>query len=178
MRVLLLALAAVLTAGLVKFALAKPPIEVRFPRAARESAARRNLAHFTEGPTVRASSVLWAARHHPGYLVDGWQHPVLLAKWVSAPGDAAPWAEVQFDRAREVDEVALELASAHERLPPEPRYRIECFAGATLVASLPVEANSAARPRHALRCPATDRVRVTFAPADMVRLYELEAWGK
>lgn len=175
---LLLLIGAALAAGLADFARARPSVEVRFPRSAPEGGERRNLARFAEGSAVRVSSVLWAARHHPGYLVDGWADPAPVAKWVSAPGDAHPWAEVQLDRPREVDEVALELAAAHEPLPPERDYRVECFAGARLAFALPVADNALARPRHRVRCAGADRVRVTFAARDVARVYELEVWGR
>lgn len=174
----LLLIGAALAGGLADFARARPAVEVRFPRGAPDSAERRNLARFSEGPAVRVSSVLWAARHHPGYLVDGWADPAPLAKWVSAPGDARPWAEVRLDRARDVDEVALELAAAREPLPPDRAYRIECFAGDRLSFSLEIQDNASGRPRHPVRCPAADRVRVTFSPRDVARVYELEVWGR
>jgi hypothetical protein len=133
---------------------------------------------------VRVSSVEWALRHHPGYLVDGHARPSAIEKWVSARKDLAPWAEVQFDQPHHVEEVALELAGAHE--PAEytmRRYRIDCFRGAVLLASTPVASNSDPRPRHALNCPRADRVRVTFGieprtARDVARVYEIEVFGR
>ncbi len=183
-RLLLLVVPLALAAGLVRFTLARPPIEVRFARSAPADGLRRDLAHFKEGPIVRASSVFAFARHHPGYVVDGQERPTLLEKWVSAPGDLAPFIEVQLDRARQIDEVALELAGAHEDQDfTMRRYRLECFAGAQLIARLQIDANAQPRPGHALRCPSSDRVRVTFAaepdtPRDVARVYELLVLGQ
>ena len=102
-----------------------------------------------------------------------------LEKWVSAPGDAHPFVEVQLREPHQLDELSLELAGAHEEPAlTEASYLIECFAGEQPVWRLPVAGNLAPRPRHALPCPASDRVRVTFAPRDLARVYELELWGR
>ena len=176
------AAAALFLAGLVRFAAARPAIETRFPRLAPRPVERANLAHFAQGPTLRVSSAEWALRHHPGYLLDGQLRPTLVEKWVSARGDLAPWAEVAFDGPRDLDEVRLELAGAHEPGKYTMRaYRIDCFRGRALVASLPVERNAEARPRHPIACPQADRVRVTFAaepssPRDLARVFELEVY--
>ena len=178
-RLVALGGAALIAAALARFALARPAIEVRFPRSAAASAERRDLANFREGPTVRVSSVLWASRHHPGYLVDGAGRPSQLEKWVSAPGDAHPFVEVQLREPHPLEELSLELAGAHEEPAlTEPSYLIECFAGERPVWRLSVAGNLAPRPRHPLLCPASDRVRVTFAPRDLARVYELELWGR
>ena len=184
MRLCLWVLGAALAAGLVRFALARPAIEVRFPRTQQEPAGTHDLALFLYGPTLRVSSADFMRGHHPGYLLDGWDRPSLLEKWASDPSDRAPWAEVQLDRPREIVEVAMELAGAHESAEvPQRRYRIECWSGDRQILALPVEGNLDPRPRHAVACPASDRVRVSFAldslPPDAVaRVYELEVRGQ
>ena len=178
------AAAALFLVGLVRFAAARPAIETRFVRLVERPSERANLALFPQGPTVRASSVEWALRHHPGYLVDGHRRPTLVEKWVSARSDREPWIEVALDRAADLDEVALELAGARESAGYTMRsFRIDCLRGAALVASLPVTNNDDARPRRAVACPQVDRVRVTFqtepgTPRDIARVYELEVWGR
>jgi len=182
------ALGLLFLAGLARFAAARPALEVRFPRTAAPGAGRVNLAHFTRGPIVRASSSDSNRRHHPGYLVDGHAGAHETEKWASTYGDAEPWLEVELDGPHDVDEVALELPSAH-REPPSldlRRYRIDCFRGpgaSSNVGSLEVQANIDARPRHPMVCPRTSRVRVSFVlepntPLDVARVYEVEVWGR
>jgi hypothetical protein len=178
-RLAVAAVGVVFLAALVRFALARPAVEVQFPRLA-QGQGRRDLAHFREGVTVRVSSADAVRRHHPGYLVDGAPAPSLLEKWVSAPGDRAPWAEVQLRETHEVEEVALQLAAREHPAFTMRRYRIECWAGARPIAALAVERNADGNPRHPLRCPGADRVRVSFdlSGIDVARVYELEVWGQ
>ena len=173
--------------GLARFAAARPVNEVHFPRTAAPTADRVNLAHFTRGPTVRVSSADSIHRHHPGYLVDGHAGARETEKWASTFGDEGPWIEIVLDGPHDVDEVALELASAHREHPDLTmrRYRIACFrAGAPdPLATAEVPDNRAAKPRHQLACPQADRVRVTFGleprtPRDVARVYEVEVWGR
>jgi hypothetical protein len=181
---LVLVVVLVLGAGLLRFAGARPAIETAFPRRGAETPGRANLAQFSEGSTLRVSSVEWALRHHPGYLVDGHERPIPIEKWVSARSDPAPWADVLLDRVRDVDEVALELAGAHEPAEYTMRaYRIDCFRGEVLRSSRWVGSNDEPRPRHEVSCRQVDRVRVTFgveprSARDVARVYELEVWGK
>jgi hypothetical protein len=181
-RIAAVVLALALGSGLYRFVTARPAIQIRLPRLAQDPSGRANLAFFLYGPTVRVSSV--DARYHPAYLVDGHAQPSTIEKWASAAADSSPWAEVQLSRPHEIDEVALELAGAYEAEGSTMRrYRIECFRGASLVSALPVQSNAAPRPHHPIRCPATDRVRVTFeidagTPRAAARVYELEIWGR
>jgi len=175
-RLALASSAAVLAAGLIRFALAHPTLEVRFPRAAADPPGRHDLADFRYGPVVRASSAAWAEHAHPGYVVDRVAAPSSREAWASAADDAAPWLEVELDRPRAIDEVVL------ARPVPAHPYKLECFARATVVASTFVSDDRGARGRHPLACPGADRVRVTFAGAGPdrggpVRVDELEVWG-
>ncbi len=179
LRTLALASVALLGAGLARFVLARPAIEVRFARSAPVTSVRRDLASFREGAIVRASSAFWAPRHHPGYAVDGEARPAELEKWASAPGDRAPFLEVQFDGPRDVDEVALTLAGAVEGAGRNERdFRIACFAGERTLRDLTVTGNAESLVRRPLDCPGADRVRVTFTPRDLARVYELEVMGR
>jgi len=168
-RVAIVACALIFAGALARFALARPAIEVRFPRQYENPRERHDLARFVHGSTVRVSSAFWALRHHPGYLLSGHATPTAVEKWVSDPRDREPWAEVELREPHDVDEVAFAFE------PPAPRrVRIECFEGARRI-----EAVETAQARQQIRCPGARRVRATFfTQGQLVRLYRFEARGR
>ncbi len=182
-RALLAAAVLSFAACLGRFALARPSVEVTFPRLELPSPERRNLAFFRLGPTVRVSSADYRRRHHPGYLVDGAPAPSLAEKWASAPGDPAPWAEVALREPHQVEEVAVHLAGAREAPGLSPRrFRLACFRGERTLREEEVAAAGAVI-RHPFACPGADRVRLSFGargalPDGIARVYELEVLGR
>jgi hypothetical protein len=182
LKVLLLLLAFALGVAEIAFLRARPISETRFARTKGDPPGRINLADPALGVTVRADSSWWAQRHHPAYVLSG-RLGTKIEKWVSAPGDRAPWIEVEFDRPRQVEEVGLTLAGALESPDLTMRdYVAECFSADRLIASRTVRDNQDARPRIALPCNGATRVRMTFpieasGPRDAARVYGLEIQG-
>lgn len=176
-----LALATAFGAALVAFVLARPAVEARFPPRSAHPAGLHDLAAMEYGPLVLASSYDPAAHHHPAFLVDRRARPTQLEKWASAPGDRRPWVEIHWIGPHDLSEVVVVHGAAFEgAVAPIRRYLITCLREGSPAAALAVEGNTQAVARHALACSAATGVRLDLLPpgADVVRLYEVEAWGR
>lgn len=184
------ALFALWTAGLVGFVRASGEFRARLPRLQDPPATGEyNLAAARFGATVRASSFLsdWGAHHHPLYVLDGRRDPDALEKWASAPGDQAPWLEVHWREPHRLARVVVHHAGAVENKAATARgYTVSCLndALATGHGSTPgivVGGNENAVAVHPLDCPGARGVRLQLqpnGPGELVRVYEVEAWGR
>lgn len=146
-------------------------------------AAEQNLAAWDLGPTVRASSYFrdWAAQHHPAFLVDGRARPEPIEKWASGPRDRHPWVEIEWREPHDLARVVLTHAGRFEPAAyTVRRYGVTCLrpGGGPSIA---VRDNVQPVATHELDCPGARGVRLDFQPndeRDVVRLYEIEAWGR
>jgi len=143
--------------------------------------ARVNWAEVWRGGRVRASGWDWFRSHHPLYLIDAESHPTSVEKWATRAEDPFPWVEVLLEQPRDIDEIVLYHAGWRESPAyTNDRYVIRCFRGDEMVDELGVTDNTESVARYSLTCPDTDRIWVWFdctGPVDVVRLYEIEAWG-
>jgi hypothetical protein len=162
----------ILVAAEARFITRQAISETRFPRSVPDPEGRHDLAIFRYGTTVRASSVSWAGRHHPAYVVDG--VPGGGERWIASDKDTAPWIEIAFDKPRAVDEVVLVQGGV-----PLRRFDVACFTGANRVDGVSLTGNTEGRSRHPLKCHGADRVRVTFfvKKGEAAQVHELEVWG-
>jgi hypothetical protein len=173
------ALAGLWSVGLVRFVRAEGVVE--YQRAGRARAGLRNLAAVTEGVAVRASSAFRPvdAQHHPAFLFDEVAAPTRLEKWTSGRGDRAPWVEVRWPEPRAIERVVLYHAGWREPASYTARdYRVRCL---DALGEIIVTNNKSAIARHELACVGARGVRLEVAPnhaGDLVRLYELEVWGR
>src|SRR5262245_10353827 len=103
-------------AALLTFVRAPAHVVVTLPTLARHPAGRHDLALFTYGPTVSASSYdHWLDhQHHPAFAVDGFERPSLNEKWASSPTDSAPWLEIAWGQPARVDTIVLRHAGWKE----------------------------------------------------------------
>lgn len=184
LRVGAAALAIAWLVGLVRLLAAHGHITVSFPWLHRAPAGEHNLAAWDLGPTVKASSYFhdWSAQHHPAFLVDGRAHPSQVEKWASAPTDRHPWVEIDWREPHDLSRVVITHGGAFEDPSATTRrYRVRCVgavAGAPFVA---VADNTQPVAVHPLPCAQARGVRLDFYPndpADLVRIYEIEAWGR
>jgi len=149
---------------------------------------RVNLASYLNGASVAVSGFDPFRSHNPMYLIDGNPKPTNVEKWATVRSDRYPFAEVRLAARSDVDEVDLELGGAYEDAGFTMHdYVLRCLrdepGGEEVVSELPVSGNTEARPKHRLRCPATDRVRIDFevearkSAREVVRMYEFQVWG-
>ncbi len=175
------ALGAVFAAALVAFVAARPSVEARFPARRPHPPDLHDLASFEYGPVVIASSYEAAGHHHPAFLVDRRPRPTLLEKWASDPSDRRPWVEVRWGEPHDLVELVIVQGAAHESaryltrrvlltcLGPDGRFGTRRLDDATAVT------------RAALPCPGATGVRLELdldPGSDLVRIYEIEAWGR
>lgn len=173
-------------AGLVGFIASPQIFAVDVPRIEPPPSGRHNLLQLGLGPSLRASSfdADWSTHHHPLFLIDGRLHPQTLEKWVSSPRDRRPWVEARWRDDRELEEVVLRHAgSVEDGALAVRRYRLTCLdADGRPVpgGELQVDDNRQPLATHPLRCPRARGVRIDFAPQenDVVRLYEIQVWGR
>jgi hypothetical protein len=170
-------------AGLVTFARARAVVSFTLPARDRHPVERHNLALFTYGPTVSASSYdHWLDhQHHPAFAVDGFDHPSPTEKWASSPADRTPWLEIAWGRPALVDTVRLWHAGFKEspQLTAE-RYSLTCLGGAADGRSFSVEHNVEPVVSHTVACDGATGLRLSIwpnGPRKVVRLYEIEVWG-
>ncbi len=170
--------------GLVCFVRADGHFEATLPRRGSPAAGVHNLSRWTEGPTVRASSYFgdWQSHHHPLVLVDGRDHPDLIEKWASAERDRHPWLEILWREPHDLERVVLRHAGSVEAAEMTARtYHIECLRedGGT-GPKVDVYSNDAAIAEHPLVCGQARGVRIRFERngGGIVRLYEVETWGR
>lgn len=170
-------------AGLLTFLRARAVVSFTLPARDQHPVERHNLALFTYGPTLSASSYdHWLDhQHHPAFAVDGFEHPSPIEKWASSPGDRAPWLEIAWERPALVDTVRLRHAGWKEapQLTAE-RYSLTCIGGATDGRSFSVEHNVEPVVSHTVACDGATGLRLSIwpnGPRKVVRLYEIEVWG-
>jgi hypothetical protein len=170
--------------GFVLFALADGHIEVSLPRKRAPTGRVENLAMWDLGPTVRASSYFADrdSHHHPLFLVDGRDRPSLVEKWASSIHDRHPWVEILWREPHDLVRVVLRHAgSVESQVFTVRRYVISCLMQAGRGPSVLVEDNQDAVAVRALACARARGIRVEFEPndaGDIVRVYELETWGR
>jgi hypothetical protein len=169
--------------GLVRFVLADPIPTMVLPRRERPPAEEHNLCDFRYGPTLRVSSYHRDPinQHHPLFLIDGRTAPSLLEKWVSAGKDRAPWVEITWREPHDLSRVVIRHAGEYEGKELSlARYRLTCLRDGKPGPTLQIEDNRAGLALHALPCPGARGVRLqAFPPGrDIVRIYEIEAWGQ
>jgi hypothetical protein len=171
-------------AGLVLFIAKDGSIEVILPRTRVPPTIEHNLAAWDLGPTLRASSYFNEAytQHHPMFLVDGRGAPSRHEKWASAQSDRHPWVEIHWREPRTLSKVVIDHAGAVESASDSAsHYRIICLQANGTGPSLVENDNRAARAVHALACEQSRGIRLEVEPnsADaIVRVYEVEAWGR
>lgn len=169
-------------AGLVWFV--QPPREFFcvFPERVAHPAVMHNLAAFQLGPTLRASSFLSDkdAHHHPAFLIDGRAQPSKLEKWASAPKDKRPWVEIRWRGAKVLGSVVITHAGEFELPELTARsYTVTCLRGDGTSQRWDIAQNSAHIAEHATACRDAVGIRIDFHQyGDMVRVYEIEAWGQ
>ena len=170
------------SAGLVRFLLAgvgRDGVTIALPVTTPHPAAEHNLASFRHGPTLRVSSYdnIALSPHHPSFLVDERARPKSVEKWASAPGDPHPWVESTWGAPRALERVVVHHAGAYENAALTlPRYRVVCLAPTPRHTE--VSNNDAPMAIHHLPCSDARGVRLEAAGGGVVRLYEIEAWGR
>lgn len=160
--------------------------EVVTPAFANEAAAGElvDLASPAAGATLRVSSYDLFRSHHPLYAVDGEEHPLEVEKWATLTDDRQPFLEVHFAGPAQLERVALDLAGVREPVEYSMSdFTVTCLRDGEPVGERAVHDNHEVRVELELDCQATDTVRVDFTvfdegPLQVVRLYELEAWGR
>ena len=176
---LIAALSSPLVAAAIAFALSHPPCAVELPAQLPHPNGEHDLAWFRYGPTVVASTADLSSFFHPAFAVDGMTDEPRAAKWVSQKWDRAPWLEVLFRGAHDVERVSLRFAGAQDgRAAPMRDYTIRCLGGT--FPPLAIRGNREAAPTHALSCRGATGVRVDFAlrGKEVAHLYEIEAVGR
>lgn len=172
--------AAPLAAAAVAFALARPDCSTELPAALPHPAETHDLASHLYGPTVVASSADLSAFHHPAFVVDGLTaNEPKVAKWTSRKDDRAPWLEIRFRGAHDVERIAFRFAGARERAAWSMRdYDVRCLGAPA--AKVEIRGNRSATPSHELLCRGATGVRVDFRPGrdDVARVYEVEVTGR
>jgi hypothetical protein len=176
--------------GLVRYLRADGSVSVTLPRQAPPPADEHNVASWRWGPTVRVSSYHHDpfAQHHPAFLVDERVGPSTLEKWASLPEDAHPFVEIVWREPRTISRVVLRHAGEYESdAETLAAYRLTCLhdggGGRDLLrgTTLSVVGNRARVAIHPLACANARGLRLDATPGrpgTMVRLYEIEAWGR
>jgi hypothetical protein len=187
-RTIALVLAGVLAAawgtGFFLFVGNKAVAVTAFPALEAHPTGEHNLVAYRLGTTVRASSYVRDpfAPHHPAYLIDGRAHPTLQEKWVSAPEDKHPWVELLWSGSRQVGRVVIRHAGSVEASALTAReYTLTCLQAQGAPPPLVARNNRAPVAEHALACSGARGVRVDFVPnrpGEMVRVFEIEVWGR
>jgi hypothetical protein len=148
-------------------------------------AGEHNLAHYSFGSTIRASSYYKDvdAQHHPAFLVDGHPAPTLREKWTSAPSDRHPWIEVRWRQPRTLSYVVIKHAGWREdNQLTLRRYVLTCLhQGSQTPLRVEVRNNDRAIAQHTFFCRQARGIHVDWtpnAPDDLARVFEVEAWGE
>ena len=177
--------------GALSFLRADGSMSWRLPRAAgaseqsaQDTTAEQNLASFRLGPTVRVSSYYRDvySQHHPAFALDGRAQPSLLEKWSSGVRDPRPWFEVHWQRPHTLRRIVIRHAGSVEAPALTiRRYRLRCISQSAGRVELTVRDNRAAVAEHALPCAQATGIRIDWQPNPgdgLVRVYEIEAWGR
>jgi len=176
-------LAAAWCFGLVAFVLADGHFEATLPRQRTPPSGTHNLSRWDMGPTVRASSYFgdFLSHHHPLYLVDDREQPDLVEKWASAQRDRHPWIELLWREPHDLERVVLRHAGALESSSfTARRYSIQCLTATGRGPRVDIESNTEPVATHALVCRQARGIRIELERNgdDIVRLYEVETWGR
>jgi hypothetical protein len=169
--------------GLGAFVAADGHFEATLPRQRAEPTHEHNLARWDLGPTVRASSYFadWSAHHHPLFLVDGFASPDLVEKWASGERDARPWVEILWREPHDLERVVIRHAGwLEDPASTARRYTLRCLGAFGRGPSLDIDGNQEAVATHVLRCAEARGIRIDFQRNgdDIVRVFEVEAWGR
>ena len=169
--------------GLVMFVHADGHFEATLPRRQGPRPGLHNLSLWDQGPTVRASSYFgdWGSTHHPFFLVDGREHPDLVEKWASAEHDRHPWIEILWREPHDLERVVLHHAGSVESAAMTARtYHIQCLLDAGRGPKVDVYSNDAPVAEHPLVCAHARGIRIRFDRngGDIIRLFEVETWGR
>jgi hypothetical protein len=168
------ALASPFAAAAIAFALARPVCETELPATRPHPAGEHDLASYLYGPTIAASTANLSTFNHPSFVVDGLKSPSKTARWVSQRWDRAPWIEIRFRGAHDVERVALSFG----RAPGMRDYDVRCLGGP--FPPLAIRGNRDAEPSHALACRAATGIRVDFRPRghEVASATEIEVLGR
>lgn len=153
------------------------------PRTREPPLGEHNLAHYAFGPTLRASSfVRDAMRHyHPAFLVDGRRGPSVVEKWASLPSDLSPWLELRWREPRSLARVVITHGASHGGARKK-RYRLRCLRDEQPAPSLEAREFPSQVASHTLSCERARGLRIDWLREpdddDLVRVYEVEAWGR
>lgn len=176
-------LAAFWLAGLARFLLAgvgRDGVTITLPATTPHPAGEHNLASFRHGPTLRVSSfdgIALGGPHHPSFLVDERGKPKQVEKWASAPRDARPWVEISWGGPRALERVVVHHAGAYEaEALTLAGYRLRCLGPSARQTQ--ITGNDAPMAIHHLACPDAHGIRLEALGDGVVRLYEIEAWGR
>jgi len=170
--------------GLVSFVRADGHFEVTLPRLRNPPASLHNMSLWDLGPTIRASSFYgdWGSHHHPAFLVDGKATPDRVEKWASAEHDRHPWIEITWRENHDLERVVIRHAGSVESDDMTAQhYTLRCLTSSGQGPSLEVQSNQAAMAYHDLVCAQARGVRIEFVPKDskdIIRVYEVETWGR
>lgn len=173
--------------GLVSFVAADGHIEVVLPRQRIPPTGLHNLALWDLGPTIRASSFYgdWSSLHHPAFLVDGQWPSDNVQKWVSGERDRHPWIELLWREHHDLERVVIRHAGVVEDASlTADHYTLRCLGASGPGPSLEVSANQDAVATHNLACAQARGLRIEFVPKggkdskDVIRIYEVETWGR
>ena len=170
--------------GLVSFVAADGHIEIVLPRRRTPPAGLHNLALWDLGPTIRASSYYgdWQSQHHPAFLVDGQWPSDNVQKWASADRDRHPWVEILWREHHDLERVVIRHAGVVEAAGlTANHYTLRCLSANGQGPSLEVASNQDAVATHDLACAQARGVRIEFVPKDskdIIRIYEVETWGR
>jgi hypothetical protein len=169
--------------GFALFLRASPVVTVTLPALALHPAEEHDLAAARYGPTLRVSSYLADAfrQHHPAFLVDERAHPTSVEKWASDVGDRKPWVEIHWRGVHDVSRVVIEHAgSVEDSGLTVHSYSLACLTASGKGPALAVTGNTEAVATHRLACSAATGLRVDFdaGGSDIVRVFEIAAWGR
>jgi len=177
-------LAAAWLFGLASFVAADGHFEATLPRLRPPAPGLQNLALWDLGPTVRASSFYgdWLSHHHPLFVVDGREHPDLVEKWACGEHDLHPFIEITWRELHDIERVVIRHAGWIESAAlTARRYTIRTLTATGYGPSQDVDSNQEAVASYDLTCRGSRGIRIEFKRNkgdDIVRVYEVEAWGR
>jgi hypothetical protein len=154
-----------------------------------------NLASFRYGPTLSASSYLndFGQQHHPLFLVDEVAKPSIAEKWASAPRDRSPWVEIRWHEPATLERVRLLHPGPIEGKDTNAKmFTIRCIQSNSrrgknsnqLQSNVSITVYNNAQDdvtENRLHCQNSIGIRIEMKPnrsTDVVRLFEVEAWGQ
>ena len=170
--------------GLVSFVTADGHFELVLPRTRNPPAEFHNFSLWDLGPTIRASSFYgdFGSLHHPAFLVDGRVTPDKMEKWASAERDRHPWVEITWREKHNLERVVIRHAgSVESETMTAHHYTLRCLTDSGPGPSLEISSNEAAVATHDLGCAQAHGIRIDFVPndsKDIIRIYEVETWGR